>query len=299
MLGNNANRGTSIYSIRELLGGTPKIVSLWDMLKNYASEFVWLEKYLGLLPQVAEKLSKASELNAIDGAEIEEQVQSMLDSLEHLKPILTSLGMHQSLLLCEEAIKMVEDFGRSVGGRDSEVSCQIGLLNKIIKNELGDQQFFYVRPDLVRYYNEMQFPHEAVERFPSALYDMEESGKCFALSRHTACASHLMRVMEAGIKELKSSLGIQAHTPTWDALIQKIRDYSNGLEKKTNAPQMKKLEEIVSRSYAIKDAWRNPTQHVERQYTEEEAKEVMEASKNFMRIISEYLVAYHSSSEAP
>jgi hypothetical protein len=33
----------------------------------------------------------------------------------------------------------------------------------------------------------------------------------------------------------------------------------------------------------IKHAWRNPTMHVDRKYTEEEAKEVMQAVKSFMR----------------
>ena len=63
------------------------------------------------------------------------------------------------------------------------------------------------------------FGTEVAARFPRAIVDIEEAGKCFALGRFTACVFHLMRVVEAGLAAISRSLNIVKHSPTWEAYL--------------------------------------------------------------------------------
>jgi hypothetical protein len=65
------------------------------------------------------------------------------------------------------------------------------------------------------------FPQAVFDAFPSAQEDIEESAKCLAVDRATACVMHLMRAMEVPLKALANSLTIGQQND-WGAYIREI-----------------------------------------------------------------------------
>jgi hypothetical protein len=64
--------------------------------------------------------------------------------------------------------------------------------------------------------------------FPSAVFEIDEAGKCHALSRSTASVFHLMRAMEVGIGAVAACLQIpppvKAADKNWGKFLKAIKD---------------------------------------------------------------------------
>jgi hypothetical protein len=105
-----------------------------------------------------------------------------------------------------------------------------------------------------------------------------------ALERGTACVMHLSRVMEVRLKALAAGLGVTSQND-WGAYLSKI-----------DAELLKRLKTSGSRTAdeqfyseaqitfdSIRRAWRNPTMHVEKTHTLEQAEDILVAVRSFMR----------------
>ncbi len=137
------------------------------------------------------------------------------------------------------------------------------------------------------------FGHDMAQKFASAILDIEEAGKCLALERHTACVFHLMRVMEVGLRVLAAILNDPRlnpkRNPSWDSILKKCQEeLAKPLGQR--APEWAKDDVFFSGAaatlMAVKDAWRNPTMHVETNYDEERARDVWNCVRAFMRHIA-------------
>lgn len=132
------------------------------------------------------------------------------------------------------------------------------------------------------------FGTEVADRFPSAILDIEEAGKCLAFERGTACVFHCMRVMEVGLKSLAKALGID-YAPSWESYLTQIdKEFKRAWKDKE--PAWKQDEAFYTEAAAdltvVKRAWRNPTMHVRIAYDPVKAKEVFDGVKAFMRHLS-------------
>jgi hypothetical protein len=174
----------------------------------------------------------------------------------------------------------------------SEVALMFRGLQERMSEEMSSNLFLYVEPKRADYYKEQYlFGREVTEKFPSAIFDIEEAGKCFALARYTASVMHLMRVIEIGMRAVAQGLEIQAAEllPTWQAVISKIESQMKIAANK-RSPDWLKIEpfyrEIPAHLFAIKNAWRNPSMHVQTSYDEERALDIFNAVKGFMRYLA-------------
>jgi len=117
---------------------------------------------------------------------------------------------------------------------------------------------------------------------------VEDAGKCLALSQGTAAVFHLMRIMEAALKGLGGLLGIP-YAPSWESYIGQIEKCINEKHKRKTV-QWKRDEafyrEILGNLQTIKIAWRNPTMHIVRRYSIEEAEEIYIAVRGFVQRIA-------------
>jgi len=92
-------------------------------------------------------------------------------------------------------------------------------------------------------------------------------------------------VMEGGLKVTANALGIP-YAPSWESYLKQIakkvgdKHPHKGIEWKRDEPF---FQDVAARLETVKFAWRNPTMHVVRSYTEEEAREVYDSVKVFMR----------------
>lgn len=146
-----------------------------------------------------------------------------------------------------------------------------------IADEIESARFFAVPERALLDFREADgFGYEVVRAFPSAKTDIQESISCYILGRHTASVFHLMRVLEIALKSFGDWLGVPlSKSQTWGEIINTI-ETSRGQKKGTD-----QLSEVVFHLTNIKNAWRNPTMHVERTYDEELARDLLRETKRF------------------
>jgi hypothetical protein len=120
--------------------------------------------------------------------------------------------------------------------------------------------------------------------------DASEAGNCFALGRYTACVFHLMRVMESVVQEFgrKAKISLDVKNAYWDKILKQVKKLTE--IKDTDDAKMKKkknrYQSFYNRLDAVRVAWRNSTMHPKTTYTEDEAKEVMDAVRLFLQDFS-------------
>lgn len=155
-----------------------------------------------------------------------------------------------------------------------------------LRDELAARLLMFVEPDKSRFYTESSLlGPEVAERFPSAIDDIEEAGKCLAFGVGTACVFHLMRVMEVGLKHLAAKLGIP-YAPSWESYLLQInariqaKHRTKGIKWKRDEPIYRDLAGDLQ---TVKIAWRNPTMHIVRRYDPDQAQEVFTAVRQFMK----------------
>jgi len=169
----------------------------------------------------------------------------------------------------------------------------IGLRDSI-QDQLTERKFFYIKPGRVRFYD---LPSDgwgdAPNRFPQAVPDIEEAGKCLALERGTACVFHLMRVAELGLRKLADMLLVTSvgkhfsiEFAQWgqilEALTQKLTTLRDA-PKEQRDPQLSDYTELQLSFQGIKDAWRNHVAHARVSYTPEKAYEILADVQGLMR----------------
>lgn len=172
-------------------------------------------------------------------------------------------------------------------------ACLAELKNRL-EDEAKEVVFIRLRPEVVRYYEAPKLFGEAVSnRFPQAIDDIEEAGKCLALARGTACVLHTMRILEVGLRALGKALNIP-YAPSWESYLRQISD-NIGKKHKNKTAKWKKEEkfyrDISGDFLTIKQAWRNPTMHVDRKYSQDEATQIFEAAKLLMQRLAQHFSA--------
>jgi hypothetical protein len=249
------------------------IVDVLDDLIRHVDEFSRFP-----IPQTAEVLAYS-----IRGKEppLPEAIRIEIDtSLQKLKSLLDLHIPFASVIAQIDRISI--DLKRE---GPKVVSSRIEDLKSRLMDELKGHEFMHVSPEFVRYYNQpMLFGQNVNDHLPKAIDDIEEAGKCLALGRGTACVMHTMRVMEVGLRALANALGIP-YAPSWESYLKQIRDkIAEPYDKKPPEWKMneKFYRDLSGDLFTIKQAWRNPTMHVDRKYSVEEALQIFQASGQFM-----------------
>ena len=194
------------------------------------------------------------------------------------------LGLSTAAIKARNVLKDIEPemkFGSLANSFDG--------LAEIIALEMNAHLFMYIEPAKAHYYSAVDlFGRQVSEAFPSAVDDIEEAGKCFALNRGTACVFHLMRVLEVGLYALANAMQIQNIEENWHNAIEQIEKAIRGVLRQT-AEQKSDLafySEAVTYFFNVKEPWRNRTAHTGHIYTEEKAEQVFNSVRGFMQALS-------------
>jgi hypothetical protein len=166
-----------------------------------------------------------------------------------------------------------------------DIAAAVHELQNRAEDELETLMFYMVKSEHVKYCMLTEpFGSEINNRFPAAIDDIEGASRCLGLGQGTGCVLHLMRVMEVGLKALALPLGIP-YAPSWESYLKQIADRI-ATKHKSKAVKWKRDEhfyrDISGDLVTIKTAWRNPTMHVGRKYSADEAEEIFIAVKRFM-----------------
>jgi hypothetical protein len=163
------------------------------------------------------------------------------------------------------------------------------MLSVTIENELSLRSFFAITPEKAKYYGDdaRPFGDSIADAFPSASFDVMESGRCFALGRSTAAVFHLMRVMEIGLSVMAKRFGVPSDHTNWHNIIEGVEKAVRNMgNDPSRASDWKEQQEVCSQAAShfmmTKDAWRNYTAHARGKYTDEEAETIMINVRAFM-----------------
>jgi len=207
-----------------------------------------------------------------------------------------------ALQLIEEAGKICADFGfvalfREVerNRKSVEEGCTYADFGRFADNlktriidEFADVLLLWIE-EKPFYQQDELFGSEVAERFKGASTDIQEAGTCYALGRYTACVFHSMRVVEYGLRAIAKRVGFPDDRPMWEPVL----NYINA-ELRRDRDKMSEIFKgdiefiggISAHMHAVNLAWRRRVAHVERTYTKDEAKRIMDETKNLMQHIA-------------
>jgi hypothetical protein len=187
----------------------------------------------------------------------------------------------------------VDRLGKSAHLNECTYGDVVQSLRKVttrFTDELENTLLFHIASDMQNFLENArkEMGEEVIAQFPEITFDIEEAGKCLALERGTACVFHLMRIMEAGLRTVAKALTVDVlSNRSWDSMLKKMHAAIEAQHARDEWTDF--YNEIVAKGYAVKDAWRNPTMHIEKKYTPEEAKDIFHAVRGFLRHLASKL----------
>src|ERR1044072_3749489 len=215
--------------------GSFRLASLLDMIRFYAEKFIAVTNWLETVNAIAGTTKVGLDDVIVDKTRsmFNEEVDKAVENCSQI-----------GLVHC---VKQLERIKRSLAYPGSRMCDYIALVRELqnrIEDELESVMLMQIPVDRARYYEGQNlFGQDVADKFPSAILDIEEAGKCYAVSRHTACVFHLMRVMEIGLRSVAKSLGIPDTNilPSWQSVIDKINKQINA-PNAGKSPDWKRVE---------------------------------------------------------
>ena len=240
------------------------------MLTLEAKEFIVLLHTLFSFELQMRRVPKHAPIPPEMGEAGDRMCQMLIDSLEKLD-LPHSISFARHMLMGKRTVE--------------DMSAGFTQLANSVMLELENRKFYGPLRRLEPYYEQAKlFGDEVFTNFPSANEDITEAGTCLALDRATACVMHLMRVVEAGLGVLATTLGI-AKQNDWGRY---LREIDQELANRMRASGARSADEQFYAEVAVtidnmRRAWRNPTMHPDKTYTVDRTEEILQSVRSFMR----------------
>lgn len=176
----------------------------------------------------------------------------------------------------------------------SDIKVALHELLLLAPRELSQQLVLVIsRSKAKRYMEGNLFGDDVEVRFPSLSFDIREAGMCIAADRSTAAVFHLVRCLEGGIRAMSRCLGIpEPHRPadrTWGKLLQSLKEGIDAAwpnKGQRSSGDGKLFDEGYAALVGMKNPYRDPTMHLEKKYTEEEAESLFVIIRGLMRSLA-------------
>jgi hypothetical protein len=246
------------------------LLTWWEMEQFSAGEFYDFGSRLGS----ARRYSESSEEKTIS---VEAWKKTAgYKTLKKVKAGCLSIGLPLSAMSVDRLLK---NKGHVLSSK--HLGRAITEIENTIQNEMSIVHFFYMPSEQADFYDKEElFGKKVNARFPKIQFDMIEAGNCFAMGRGTACVFHLMRIMETGVQEFGTALGVALTSQkNWHNILGEINKAIDLLPK---SPKKVEMSQVSANLYSVKLAWRNEVMHPKDTYTLEEAKNLIGQVKLFM-----------------
>ena len=155
-----------------------------------------------------------------------------------------------------------------------------------VQAELCEHVFFRIPSDEKPFYDVIQLTTAAMNAFPSAVPEIDNAGKCFALDQPTACVLHLMRSLETPLASLIAALNFTPSNPNWQTV---INECEREIRKLTDKADQEFYGEAAANFLYFKNAWRNHAMHGRDTYDKRQAFDMMMHVRGFMAVLSKRL----------
>jgi hypothetical protein len=277
-------------------------ISWWEMLQFSARMFFWCgdslrhikeDCLIGSIPGTGDEptFNLSRELD-------DKAIQNALPKLKRVEEEFRKVGMNITADTVQELAASIQK--QSALHNFQWLMDQITNIQGLANKEMKDKVFLYIPPERAKFWPRMNnqniFGDEVDNAFPSAIFDVSESGICLALARGSACVFHLMRVLEIGLTVLGAKFGVSLAHTNWAPAIEQIESKIRGMHTNPawkSLPDCKEQQEFYAQAAShfgiLKDAWRNYTMHARGFYTEEQAERIFENVKGFMQKLAERL----------
>jgi hypothetical protein len=194
------------------------------------------------------------------------------------------------------AVRQTEDILKAINKADSSFKDVVDMVKELmgrINHYLEGRTALTIPEAQKRYFDQpIEGWEEILEAFPGALDNFEEASRCLALGRNTACVYHLSGIVQEALEAVSRELSIPLDptSDTWNGLISKINKAVEGKQLSEPREEWKANEafyaELLQDLKAIKNAWRNPTMHFRRTYSDGDSIKAYARVQEFMDHIS-------------
>jgi hypothetical protein len=279
---------------------TSGLVSLLEILKFSAGRFVEISRKIAEMRTGVKKASPMSSGYSFDNIIADEEWLRIIDGhcLRPLADDCQAIGLSVSL----EFLKTVR--GECASGRMSvrDWTARLDGLQEVIEHELATVVLLHIPKGRASVYEQPRKGWESIiDRFPTALGDIEEMQKSFALSRYSAAVFHSVQVIEVGLIELGRFLQVNDPISGWSAVateLKRIIEKKHPTRSDFERDNFAFIEQLQGTVEALKNAWRNKISHTHGKlavmgtdFNEEIAEEIILATRAFMRRLTDGLPA--------
>ena len=262
------------------------LVSLWDMIKLYGAGF---SRLLESIQSILWQINLITSMGHYVGA------NPLKNILDHLIPILKNITQEcekLNIVSCKDSaaflLSRIES-GHAMNGQTLKFSLE--QIISLYYNEIEKKDIYYLQPHEMSVLRQGQnlFGSIVAEKFISLIPEMLESSKSYAFERHTACAFHALRCLEAGIRAMARCLGIPDPTRgadrSWAIVLKAIkaemdRRWPNSGDRMSGDGHV--FEDLHAALASMQNPWRNATMHLETSYNREDADSLIHVVKRFM-----------------
>ena len=256
------------------------LVSLWDMLELRAIDFIGALQSLRNIEMLVEQ-------NVGNSADVIDAVSAgkAYDRLTEVERTCDEIGAAISADFARDGVEVLQQ-GNMNWTMLAAASKQIHI---VLEKELRRARLFSMAPNKIAYFERSldRFDTDVLLGFSSALDDIDEAGKCFAMGRYTACVFHLMRVLERPINSLAKVLLPDDPLPNWGTVLKKIdTELARPPKERTFQGDVQFFSEVAAEMRSVQHAWRNRVMHIDQLITEERARSIFEATIGFMNAVS-------------
>lgn len=266
-----------------------QLVSPHDMQRFYGERFWRLSKTLESMASVININPKHP---SVESPLQDETVETLSSHLDRVREHCLAVGLEFSLL-------QIDRMKRGVLNKCifKDYINMVRVLQERIEDEMSLSLFFHVPKDKAAFYEKIDpFGDLVTANFAAATFDIEEANRCFATGHNTACVMHLMRALEVALDAVGLGVGVpntvvEAQN-SWERLLRRISDQITANDNSGDVTWPPKRQFFVDSSahlFAVKNAWRNPSMHLEKKYDDSEAERIYRAVQDFMAHLATHL----------
>ncbi|MCG3117118.1 MAG: hypothetical protein LLH30_15725 [Candidatus Manganitrophus sp. SA1] len=262
------------------------LLSLWDMLRVYANNYIVLGIHLGHITTII-KTSETAKEEGFDRPLTDKQKERLETTLIAIETLCKDLSLSTSLELISASIK-----------DPPQTIRELAILSRAVNSELKQRLFLFIPPHRASYYENTSLLSERARiAFPSVVSEIRDAGNSYATGLYNACVFHLMRAVEIGVQKMAAGLGVAYQFPIDLASMQDIIGNMEKIIKDIHQQKKtaEKIEDLTFYSKAavhcdhFKDAFRNHVTHARSNYDEDQAERIMRNVLDFYNAISEKL----------
>jgi hypothetical protein len=184
------------------------------MLRFYADRFVTC---LNMLHAIEVAILQTRKSAALDGHAFAVKTR-LSEFIKHLEELKLPLTRRAAL----ELFSAIEAPQAEEHSQHMLLLSYVQKMTERLRDELEPKLFLYVDSHDLFEQPTPPFGEAVSQKFPSALPEIEEAGKCLALQRPTASVMHLMRVLELGLHSLADTFNISFANANWQTIIDQI-----------------------------------------------------------------------------